>query len=165
MKTLDIWITGKEIQQRVENETAIIARGQKDDKGNSLFSSFVFDEDQYSLFRVYFKEAAEKAIDKCSAYIRNMPVRLGEDDEDARHLDEDFYAILEMPREFSNVEAAGVNQAIYQHLIAFVVYRWLESKIPNLSTVYFNRSEQNLQDLSSRLERRVRPFRRSCRWM
>ena len=163
MKILDIWISAKEIQKRVKHETTDLAKGRTNQQGQSLFDNLVMDEDQSLLFRTYFREACAMAHDKCAAYTKSSPALNGEDDADITHLDEDFYIILSMPETFPIAVSSLIDQAIYNHLITFVIYRWLETKLSNEAQLFRLRSEQNLSELSSRLERRTtllqRPYR------
>lgn len=162
MKIIDLWISAKEIQKRVEHETTNLAKDRAGQPGFT-FDNLVMDADQTLLFRTYFREACTKANDKCSAYTKFSPACQGEDDADITHLDEDFYIILAMPETFPVATSSLIDQAIYNHLIAFVIYRWLEIKLPNEAQLFRLRSEQNLSDLSSRLERRATLLKRSYR--
>lgn len=163
MKIIDIWIPAKEIQKRVEHETTDLAKGRTDQQGKPIFDILIMDTDQNLLFRTYFREAAAIAHDKCSAYTKHSPACIGEDDADVTHLDEDFYIILAMPDTFSIPTSSLIDRAIYNHLIAWTIFRWLETKLPNEAQLFRLRSEQSLSDLSTRMERRTtllqRPYR------
>lgn len=158
MKILDIWITAREIQKRVEHETTDLAKNRTDRQNLPLLDQLILDADQTLLFRTYFREACTIAHDKCAAYTKHFPAYNGEDDADTTRLDEDFYAVLLMPETFPISASQAIDRAIYNHLIAHVIYRWLELKLPDEARIFKLRSEQNLFDLSSRLERRTVPL-------
>lgn len=163
MKILDIFISAKEIQQRVEHETVLIAKQRTDQQGRPLYDQLVMDADSALLFRSCFREAATKAQDKCAAYTKNSPASNGEDDANVMQADEDFYAILALPETFPLSVSCLIDQAVYNHLIAWVLFRWYETKLPAEAQIFRLRSEQNLSDLTSRLERRTAPVQRPCR--
>lgn len=163
MKKLDIWVRGKETANRVEHETTLLAmlydrRGQ-----GELYGSIVMDADQLLVFRTYFKEGAEMVRDRCSAYTKLNRVIAGEDDSDVTRLDEDLFLTLHLPDSFPDVTASGIDRAITEFLTAWVVFRWLEMKLPQEAQVFRARSEQHINSLLSRLERRDRPVRRRYR--
>lgn len=163
MKALDIWIKAKEIAERVEQETTLLAliylkRGQ-----SQIYDNIVMDADTLLIFRTYFKEASEKVRDKCLAYSKYNRTEKGEDDNNITQLDEDFFLTLHLPDNFPNIIASGIDRAIFAYLTFFVIYRWLETKLPQEALLFKTRSDQNLIDLSSRLEIRYKPLKRPYR--
>ena len=163
MKTIDIWIKARQIAERVEHETTVLALACKNRGQQQIYDNIIMDTDQLLNFRTYFKEAVATVQDKCSPYTRHNRPSQGEDDQDTTRLDEDLYIILHMPDQFPDITAAAVDKAIYNYLIAWVIFRWLEVKLPQEAQPFRIRAEQNLSGLSSRLERRTTPFRRPYR--
>lgn len=163
MITIYIHITAQEIQQRAEQETAEIGKRRLDQQGNSLLEQLIMDSEYQLLFRNYFREACVQALDKCQAYTKHRLSPTGEDDNDTTRKDEDFFATLRLPDTFSIPAANLIDRDIYNHLLACVLYRWFEFKLPQEAQIFRERSKENLRLLASHLEARTRPFCRPYR--
>lgn len=163
MTTFDIHITAKEVQKRVEHETVEIGKFKFDAQGTPLLNQFIMDADCLLLFRTYFREACTKILDKCRAYTHNYHIPAGEEDMETDRIDEDFFITLTMPDTFPLSVAPAIDRAIYNALIAFTVYRWFELKLPQEAIIYRQRFQENISELRSRLESRIRPVRRPFR--
>lgn len=163
MILIDIWISSAEIRRRVEHETINLAKIYQSQGQGHLMDSIILDQDQLLIFRTFFKEAIETVNDKCSPYIRQNTIQRGEEYENTTKLDEDFYTILNMPDTFAQQATSGIDRAIYNYLVSWVIYRWLEAKLPNEAQTFKQRADKNLENLSMRLERRIKPLRRPYR--
>lgn len=160
MQLLDIYITSKTIFQRSQHEITELARRRTDQQGHTLYPLLVMDDDHYLIFRDYFREASAQIKEKCTAYIKNNPVILGEDTNDITGMDENLFLTLHLPQTFSTIMAQNIHNAIYNFLIAWVIYRWLEYKLPQEAILFRQKADTHLSNLNTLLEIRIRPVRR-----
>jgi hypothetical protein len=55
----------------------------------------------------------------------------------------------------------AVDIKIKQFLISYILYRWLETKLPEEAIIYQQRATSVLSEIKSLLEKRTKPIRRS----
>lgn len=163
MKLLDISITQKTIRQQVEHEITVLAKRRADQQGTPLYDQIVLDADHYLLFRSYFHEAAAQIAAHLTAYTKHQHRPLGEDTPDITGKDEDFFITLTMPDTFPHSTAHIIHNTIYGYITAWIIYRWLETKLPQEALLFRQKAEEKRRDLNFRLEIRTVPVRRPYR--
>lgn len=163
MKRIDFWITAKTIFQQVQHETTLIALTCTDQQGQQLYTRYVMDSDHLLLFRSYFQEARANTLTKFTAYTKHQPLPNGEDTDDTTGKDEDFFVTLLLPADFPTASASLLHNLIYEHLTAWTLYRWFETKLPQEAAIFRQRAQQKLNEIPGILEHRIRPARRRYR--
>ena len=156
-------VSFSEMQQKVKEETSHIAVREVDKDGNSLFESFVFDEGYETLFRDYFFGAIGEISEKLAAYTKELPVE-SLLIETSRAGGEDFIAQLIMPDNFNHVFAKPVGVNIEAFFKAYIVYRWLEDKLPEKAEPYGVRYDDLGSRINADLNKRSNGIRRGNRY-
>jgi hypothetical protein len=157
--------TKEEIFDAVKTESSLFAKDKFTDKGDPLFSKLVFDE-QYSdvipLFRQLFFEAQAEIINI-------IPDSLLSDSQ-TTFIDEQAPDDFTFSLSFKPGTAARYNPAYFkvitikvkEALISYIMYRWLETKMPDYAGIYQNRFNSVLSDIRKNMRRttagNIRPF-------
>lgn len=156
--------TKDEIFDAVKTESSLFAERQFTDKGDPLFKQVVFDE-QYSevipLFREVFFEAQ-------SEIINIMPSSVLKDcqctfiDNDAPD-DFTFALNLNCMSNYNSAYFKVITVKVKEALVCYIMYRWLETKMPNEAATYKGRFLQLLDVIRKNVKRtngigQVRPF-------
>jgi hypothetical protein len=131
-----------------------------DGEGGSYFEMFVFDEAYTVKFRELFLDARAEVTSAVSAYLKSVPVFPEYLEEEDFHKDRDFTFELAMPDDFNFHMFKPLNIKIRQYLIAYIMYRWLETKLPEEASVYLERASHVLDDIKKLLNQRTKPLRR-----
>ena len=152
------------IAEAVKQESSLYAERKQTAEGDNLFEELVFDEEYYRKFRELFFDAQAMVIDRFGAYMQY------ETDDDATSIFEeadysenvDFYFVLVMPCSYNKVYNKQVSIKTREYIVAYIMYRWLETKSPEEAAVYKTRSEMTLIDARAYLEKRIAGRRRSA---
>lgn len=155
----------EEIFEGVKTESSLFAARKYTDKGDPLFASLVFDE-QYSevipLFRSMFFEAQAEVINI-------IPDSLLKDTE-CTFIDEQapdnftFCLSFTLGREirYNCAYFKVVTIKVKEALISYIMYRWLETKMPNEAMIYYNRFTAALATVRKNIRRtsggNIKPF-------
>ena len=146
--------TFDDIQKGVKEESSILAR----DKDN--FEMIVFDEERLTLFRSLFLDARANVTSACSAYMKDQ-VDYSVFEQNNYDTDRDFVIQLSVDG-FITAMNDSVDIKMKAYLIAYIMYRWSETKLPEIASIYLTRSNTVLQDMKRFLE--MRKHRRIRAW-
>lgn len=161
MKPLIFIFSHDSIFQGVKQESSQLAIRRSDKDGNPLFEQIVFDEAYFPKFRELFFDAQAEITSAISRYMRDIPAE-SEYFEAQNFLENrDYDFNLLMPDDFNMHMVKPVNIKIKQFIVAYIMYRWLETKLPDESIIYKERADSVLLSAKGLLERRTRPIRRS----
>ncbi len=149
---------GDFIFQLVKQESSLLAVRRTDKEGNPLFQQMVFDEAYMFLFHQLFLDAQAEVTPVLSAYIIQSPAPEYIDDQDLEQ-GENYTVSLNMPDDFMRSYTSVINTKIKEFFIAHIMYRWLETKLPQEAATYLDRAQKALSDIKSSLERRTKPVR------
>lgn len=159
---LTIIQTHDEIFKGVKQESSLLAARLSEAPGTPTFENIVFDEERLILFRDLFFDGRSNVESACSAYF------MVQDDTyfDSQNFDsqKDFILQLEIT-DFLQQMANNVNMKMKYYLIAYVMYRWLETKLPNEAATYYARAETHLQDMKRYLEMRTMRRKIKQNWL
>jgi hypothetical protein len=92
--------------------------------------------------------------------MKDLPTEPGYAESQDFSSDRDYTFSLIMPDDFNMHLAKAADAKIRQFLIAYILYRWLETKQPHEAVVYTERSGRVLGEVKALLERRTGPVRR-----
>lgn len=163
MKPLVFIFSHDAIFQGVKQESSQLAIRKSDRDGNPLFEQIVFDEAYLPKFRELFFDAQAEVIPAVSRYMRDIPSEAEYFEHTDFTKDRDYTFSLLMPRDFNMHMAKPVDIKIKQFLIAYIMYRWLETKLPEEAATYMERANMVLMEAKGALERRIKPIRRNHR--
>lgn len=151
------------IFQSVKQESSHLAERRYDEQGNTLFEQLVFDEEYLIKYREVFFEARAEIIKVVSAYTKDISFDPKYFEERYFDRDRDFYLTLIMPDDFNKSVTQAIDIKIKQFLVAYIMYRWLETKLPNEANIYQLRATEQLNDIKNLLLRRDKYLRRKHR--
>jgi hypothetical protein len=149
----------KEMQQKVNEESALLAIRQRDDKGNTFFDDFVMDEAYETKLRSYFYSAQHELSDALCAYTKYIP-EVSTNLNTTKAGDEDYVVQLYMPPNFNESLAKGVAIKMEDFVESYIMYRWLETKLPDRAGVYLERCGGLKSDINGNLNKRAGSIRR-----
>lgn len=101
-----------------------------------------------------FFDAQSMVVPALSAYMKDVPVESGYFEFEDFSKKRDFCLMLCMPDDFIRVVTDAVDSKIRQFLIAYIMYRWLETKLPEEAQIYLERATFVLGEAKELLERR-----------
>ena len=152
--------------QAVKQESSLYSIRQTDKDGNPMFESLVFDEAYLPKFRELFFNAQAQIVPTLSAYQKNTPVKSEYFERRDFSRNRDFICYLNMPDDFLMQMARPIEDYIFNFLKDWIMYKWLETKIPNTSVTFLTNcigvdgSGGYKSDIKGALERRTKPIRR-----
>ena len=132
----------------VKQESSLLAERKTDSKGNTLFEALVFDEEYLVKFRELFFDAQAEILKSVSAYLADSSSAY-QDLSDFWE-NRDFFLALNLCDGFKL--SRTVDFSINQFLIAYIMYRWLETKLPDEASVYLERSSGKKKDIKNMLD-------------
>ena len=147
-----------DIYRGVKQESSLFAIRQNGDDGNPLFESLVFDEAYYMKFKELFYEAQSEVTQIFSAYLKFEEVDYSYfEPQNVTNPNNIKYAVtLEMPDTFVVQMVKPIDSKIREFFIAYICYRWLETKIPTAAKEYYGRAEECKDRIRSMLEHRTK---------
>lgn len=150
------------IAEAVKQESSLYAERKISKEGENLFELFVFDEEYYRKFRELFFDAQAVVIDRYGAYMQYVPVTDEQYifEEVDFTIDRDFAFTLLMPCNYNQFYNKQVSIKTREFIVAYIMYRWLETKVPEEAAVYKERSDKTLMDARAYLEKRIATTRR-----
>lgn len=145
------------ILEAVKQESSLYAERKTSDTGESLFERLVFDDEYSRKFRELFFDGQAPVIDRFGAYMQYAA------DETSTYffeeadfsIDRDFTFSLLMPDDYNQFYNKQVSIKIREYLVAYIMYRWLETKSPQEAAVYKMRADDALMDARAYLEKRT----------
>jgi hypothetical protein len=149
---LTIIQTHDEILKGVKQESSLLAKRRTDQQGTPTFDELVFDEEYLILFRDLFFDARSNVESACSAYfmVEDNPTFESQNFDSEK----DFVLQLEI-KDFLQQMANNISMKMKYYLIAYIMYRWLETKLPQEAATYYARAETHLQDMKRYMEMRT----------
>lgn len=163
MKPLTFIYSHDNVFQGVKQESSQLAIRKSDKDGNPMFEQIVFDEAYLPKFRELFFDAQAEVTPAVSRYLRDIPVEPEYFETQDFSKDIDYTFNLIMPDDFNMHMAKTADIKIKQFIIAYIMYRWLETKLPEESDIYMERANTVLSEAKGLLERRLKPIRRKHR--
>lgn len=143
------------IFQGVKQESSLYAKNKVDKDGNSLFDNLVFDEAYLTKFREYFFDAQAEITPTVSAYMKDIPTEPAYYEFQDFTKDRDYVFHLLMPEDFDKHMTHSIDIKIRQFMIAYIMYRWLETKLSSDAEIYLGRAEKVKGEAKELLERRT----------
>ena len=143
------------IQQAVKRETAYIAERSEN------FEQLVYDEEYFEQFRDHFLEARANIIEATLAYQKTIEMDNTYFDSTDFDMEKDFIILMEFSDDHIKQVFQPMTVKMREYLVAYIVYRWLEVKLPEMARTYFDRAEECLSKIKSYCEMRSTPYRRS----
>jgi len=153
-----------DIFRGVKQESSLLAERRFDPQGSTLFEELVFDEEYLVLFRRLFFEAQANLIPTVSAYLKYNSFNDGFFETQDFTDDRDLSLHLLMPADYHDAYTKATDIKIKEYFIAYIMYRWLETKMPQDAATFLQRSAASLIDIKNNLEKRYSPIRRRTRW-
>lgn len=152
--------TQEEIQKAVAMESSILGVRTKDNNGDTMLDELVLDQ-AYELFlRQYFLDARSRLIMDFQAYTKNIdPGTVYFDSEDATSYT-DFVFAVDLPETFNKNMLIPITTNIKEFIVAYIMYRWLETKMPNIAGVYKSRTDAIVEVLKTLFNARTALLRR-----
>jgi len=160
MKPVTFIYSHDNIFQGVKQEASHLAIRKADKDGNSLFEQMVFDEAYLPKFRELFFDAQAEVTPALSAYMKEIPVEPEYFETQDFSKNRDYTFSLIMPDDFNFHLVKPVDIKIRQFLISYIMYRWLETKLPGDAATFFERAGKVLTEVKALLSVRVGRIRR-----
>lgn len=160
MIPITIDLSHDNIFQGVKMEASLLAERIRNEQGETMFEEFVFDEEYLIGFRQYFYEAQAELIPVFAAYMKNLPdwSTYFEGKDFSRN--RDFKIRLSMPEDFLTPLAVAIEIKTKEYIIAYIMYRWLETKMPQYAAIYQARADKLREFIKSNLDKGKYPRRR-----
>jgi hypothetical protein len=135
------------ILEDVKQESSLLAVRKRDRQGfsvdvddNSYFDLLVFDEDYFIKFRELFFDAQAEVIHVLSTCTRDVPAEGAYVDEKDFSRNRNFRLALLMPDEWNVHLSKALDSKVREFLIAYIMYRWLETKLPDEAATFLVRA-------------------------
>jgi len=144
----------------VKQESSLLAERRFKDTGETLFDELVFDEEYLIKFRELFFDAQVEVTAVLSAYMREVPTDAEVFEEKDFFENRDYAFVLMMPDSFNSHITRPLNIKIREYLIAYIMYRWLETKLPQEAAIYQSRAMAVLDKVQELSNIQDRPIRR-----
>ncbi len=144
------------IMTAVKQEASLYAERKQTETGESLFDELVFDEEYNMKFRELFFDAQANVLDRYSPYLNYLPeppVDIFEEADTTKNID--FSFSLLMPCDYNHHYNKMINIKTREYIVAYIMYRWLETKVPQEAAVYKDRADSTLIDARAYLEKRI----------
>jgi hypothetical protein len=156
-----------DILQDVKQESSHLAlrkrdmEGFSDDKeGTNYFGLIVFDEAYLGKFRELFFDAQAEVTAAVSGHTKEVPCPPGFLELHNFRKDRDYILKLAMPDDFNKHLVKPVDIMIRQFIVAYIMYRWLETKLLEEAVVYRGRADEVKEAIKKLLDTSTRPVRR-----
>ena len=159
MKPLIFTYSHDQIFTGVKIESSYLAERKQDGNGDGLFDALVFDEEYLVKFRELFLDAQSRVCLALSAYMKDIPEQPDYFQQEDFHDDKDFTIGLIMPNGFLSAMSKPIDITIKEFLIAYIMYRWLETKLPQEAAIYFDRAQSAMDNVKRMLLNRNTPLR------
>lgn len=145
----------------VKQESSLLAIRRKDENGDGLFDQLVFDEAYLILFRELFFDAQAEVTPALSGYMKDIPVEFDFFETQDFSKDRNYIFYLFMPDDWNFHLYKPVDIKIKQFIVAYIMYRWLETKLPQEAVTYLERANSVLDDIKGLLNKRTDAIRRA----
>lgn len=153
--------THERIADAVKQESSLYAERKVTAEGENLFEHFVFDKEYNRKFRELFFDAQAEVMDRYSPYMEYELNDACVFEEADYETDKDFAFTLRMPTDYNKIYNKQVGIKTREFIVAYIMYRWLETKSAEEAAVYKNRADMTLIDARAYLEKRIAVRRKS----
>lgn len=152
--------TSEGILKAVKQESSLLAVRRTDEQGTPTFDQLVFDEGYMILFRELFFDARANVVSACSTYMKDM---IDTTAFEASNFNKDVDFAIQLNVEgFITAFNDSVDIKMRAYIVAYIMYRWLETKLPKEAEIYLMRATTHLHDMVRFLEmRKPRKIRKS----
>ena len=120
------------IAEAVKQESSLHAVRKQTEEGDNLFEELVFDEEYYRKLRELFFDAQAEVMDRFSPYMQyeteSESATIFEEADFTKDID--FTFTLLMPCRYNMQYNKQVSIKVREFIIAYIMYRWLETKVP-----------------------------------
>lgn len=148
--------TKESILKGVKQETSLYAERVKNQNNDILFDELVFDEEYDTKLIELMLDAEGRIIDRYSAYMKFERLDMANIHEELDVMEHNKIEFtLIMPCEFNTTYAKTVSVKTREYIVAYITYRWLETKMREDAEVYKIRAEETLMDARAMLEKRL----------
>lgn len=154
------YYTSADTLEAIKRESSYLAERRFNEAGDSLFDELVYDEEYESLFRDHFMDARARVIEATLAYSKNLDESADFFETENLDHDKDFVLFLMFPDEFPQGMIKPITVKIREFLVGYIMYRWLETKLPQEAAVFLQRAENALESAKASCERRIKVKRR-----
>ena len=144
------------IMTAVKQESSLYAERKRSEAGDVLFDELVFDEEYLTKFRELFFDAQANVLDRYSPYLNYLPdppEEIFEEVDTEKNID--FAFSLLMPCDYNHHYNKMVSVKTREYIVAYIMYRWLETKVPQEAAIYKDRADRVLIDARAYLEKRI----------
>lgn len=159
-----VW-SHESVFESTKQESSILGMRKRDSDGKDLFEELVLDEAYPIKFRELFMEARAEVSDALSAFTRNIPNDMGYFDEYDHSQHRDFKLWLEVSDDWNDNLTTSVDVKLREYIVAYIMYRWLEMKLPQEAMMYHERATSVLARTKGLLNRPTTVIRRQHRWI
>lgn len=160
--TIDFFYSQESVFLAVKEESSQLAIRKTDKDGNPLFDNLVFDEAYFITFRRLFFDAQAEVLSSLEAYIPDEDIGFFEPEDFSK--DVNFSFNLCLPEDFKRSMSKPIEIKVRQFILAYIMYRWLETKLPDEAGVYLRRSEALLNEAQELLDRRLMSPKIEGKW-
>jgi hypothetical protein len=154
----------KEMQERVKEESSQLAVRQRDGNGNTFFDELALDEAYETKLRAYWYQAQGEIEDCLSAYTKFLPGMSVSMDTTEAGADDNYVVQLIVPSGFHESKWKSVGFKVEEFMEAYIMYRWLETKLPGQSALYYERMTRLKPSIGGNLNMRANSIRRRGSW-
>ena len=148
----------------VKQEASLLSVRMKDDKDNPLFDELVFDEAYLTKFRELFFDAQAGMDLVLSKFMKGVPVGMGCLETKDFSKDRDYEVFLAPPAHWNFHLQKPLDIKIKEYLIAYILWRWLETKDLSLAIVYRQRCDSVVDEIRRMMNVFVRGVEREHYW-
>jgi hypothetical protein len=160
MKPLVLIYPKDNIFEDVKQEASLYAERKYDKEGTPIFEQLVFDEEYDTKFRELFLDARAAVGGILAPHMKGVPSKMGyfeqTDYEDMTNCR--YY--LSMRDNWNSHYRMPLDTNIRQFFIAYIMYRWLETKAPEDAAIYYQRCEKLKEEIKTALDAQLGVLRR-----
>jgi len=149
--------------EKAKRELSQYAARALDKEGNTQFAGLVLDEENRMLFVDLFRAATAQLQARAAAYMRLFPDK-SLYIESERYEAKDFTMTLLLPDNYNNAFIEPANERADEFITAYVAYRWLETKAPDISAIYRDRANAALDKFQVYINKTKYMTRRPAGW-
>jgi hypothetical protein len=149
--------TREDVFRQVKSESSVFAERQRTADGNSLFESFVFDEQHKNgLFTKYFIDAQVEVALSLGDYIPNRYVNTGFYNPNNSTVTDRFVLQLDVSDNFLLSVRRALHDTIMAYMADYIMYLWLRTKEPNAAQIYYASAKEKPQKMYVMINKRDR---------
>lgn len=152
--------THDDVLKAVKRESSYIGERTFNEQGESMLDELVYDEEYLIQFRAHFLTARSKVIMATLAYSKNIETDPSFFETHNVDMEKDFVIFLDTPSNHPRQALQPLIVSMKDFIVNYILYLWLENKLPREAQAFLNRSEGDLADIKRGLEMKIKPYRR-----